>query len=233
MGKTYYTKVDGESVRCADTACAAPGEHLADDLKQTDCRANSEADNFSGPETVPEDREIGDAEVRAQGESPEEPAEQPVDIQRLKEELAGQKAKAEDYVNRLVRLQADFDNYRKRTVKEKEDFFKYASASLCEALLPVLDNFQLALAAKEQDPAQVAEGVAMIFRQLQDVLQKEGLAPIAAVGEQFDPTRHEAVMQEITDEYAENTVTAELRRGYYLKDKLLRPAMVKVAKSEN
>ena len=146
--------------------------------------------------------------------------------------LTEQKAKADEYFNRLVRLQADFDNFRRRTVKEKEDFLKYASASLCEALLPVLDNFQLALAAKEQDPAKVVEGVAMIFRQLQDVLQKEGLTKVTAVGEQFDPNIHEAILQEVTDNYPENTVSEELRPGYYLNDKLLRPALVKVAKSE-
>ncbi len=197
----------------ADRVCAAPGEHLAnDDLKQAGGQTSNDVEDFAGQ-----------AAGHPQGE--------PVDVERLQNELAEQKAKAEEYFNRLVRLQADFDNFRKRTVKEKEDFFKYAAASICEALLPVLDNFQLALAAKEQDPAKVAEGVAMIFRQLQEVLQKEGLTPVAAVGEQFDPALHEAIMQEITDEYDDNTVTAELRQGYYLKDKLLRPALVKVAKS--
>ncbi len=197
----------------ADRACVAPGEHLTDnDLKQEGSQPSNDVEDFAG-----------EAAGHSKGE--------PVDVERLQSELAEQKAKAEEYFNRMVRLQADFDNFRKRTVKEKEDFFKYAAASLCEALLPVLDNFQLALAAKEQDQAKVIEGVAMIFRQLQEVLQKEGLTPVAAVGEQFDPTLHEAIMQEITDQYDENTVTAELRQGYYLKDKLLRPALVKVAKS--
>lgn len=150
---------------------------------------------------------------------------------QTQKQLAEQKAKVEDNFNRLVRLQADFDNYRKRVQKEKEEFFKYASVSLCEALLPVLDNFQLALAASEQDPAKVLEGVEMIYRQLQDVLQKEGLEPIEAVGREFDPSRHEAIMQENTDAHPDNTVIEELRRGYYLRDRLLRPAMVKVAKS--
>jgi len=156
-----------------------------------------------------------------------------VDVEQLQKELAEKKAKNDEYFNRLVRLQADFDNYRKRVQKEKEDFFKYASASLCESLLPVLDNFQLALAAREEDPAKVVEGVEMIYRQLQDVLQKEGLTPVAAVGEQFDPVKHEAVMQEATEEHPENTVIEELRRGYYLKDRLIRPAMVKVAKAKD
>jgi molecular chaperone GrpE len=167
----------------------------------------------------------GDVEVLSEEES--------MNVEQLQDELAKQKAKAEEYYNRLLRLQADFDNYRKRTAKEKEEFINYAAASLCEELLPVLDNFQLALAAKEQNPSKVVEGVTMIIRQLQDILHKEGLTPVTSVGEQFDPTRHEAIMQDITDQYPENTVTEELRKGYYLKDKLLRPALVKVAKSGN
>ncbi|MCG8400610.1 MAG: nucleotide exchange factor GrpE [Firmicutes bacterium] len=151
---------------------------------------------------------------------------------QVQKELDEQKARAEDYYNRLLRLQADFDNYRRRTTREREDFARYASASLCESLLPVLDNFQLALVAKEQDPAKVVEGVEMIYRQLLEVLHKEGLTPVEAEGEQFDPTKHEAAMQEITGDHPDNTVLSELRRGYYLKDKLLRPAMVKVAKAE-
>ncbi len=194
---------------------AAAGEHLSkEDLNKTDHQAIDDAEAFAGDvEALPE--------------------EESMNVEQLQDELAKQIAKAEEYYNRLLRLQADFDNYRKRTAKEKEDFVNYAAASLCEELLPVLDNFQLALAAKEQDPSKVVEGVAMINRQLQDILHKEGLTPVKAVGEQFDPTRHEAVMQEITDQYPENTIIAELRQGYYLKDKLLRPAMVKVAKSGN
>jgi len=154
------------------------------------------------------------------------------DTEQLKKELEEKKAAAEDYYNRLLRLQADFDNYRRRTAREREDFARYASTTLCEALLPVLDNFQLALGAKGQDPAKVVEGVEMIYRQLLDVLQKEGLTPVETQGQEFDPTKHEAAMQESTDQYPDNTVISELRRGYYLKDKLLRPAMVTVAKAE-
>lgn len=160
-----------------------------------------------------------------------EAVEEQLDVQQLRSELAEQKTKAEDYFNRLVRLQADFENYRKRTQREKEEYFKYASASLCEQLLPVIDNFHLALAARDEDPSNVVKGVEMIYRQLEEILQREGLTPIETVGQEFDPAKHEAVMQEETQEHPENMVIAELRRGYYLKDRLLRPAMVKVAKS--
>lgn len=154
-----------------------------------------------------------------------------VDVDSLQKELAEQRQKAEDYLSRLVRLQADFDNFRKRVQREKEELVKYASAQLCEALLPVLDNFQFALAAKDEEPDKVAEGVELIQRQLEEVLSKEGLTPVAAVGEEFNPAQHEAVLVEETAEYPDNTVMAELRRGYMLNDRLIRPAMVKVAKS--
>lgn len=198
-----------------------PGEQHCGEPGETDAGLNG------GPaDENPETAEAVEGELMA-----EEAGEQP-GIEQLQKELQEQKAAAEDYYNRLLRLQADFDNFRKRTTRERDDFARYASAVLCEALLPVLDNFQLALEAKGQDPAGVVKGVEMIYRQLLDVLQREGLTPVEALGQQFDPSKHEAAMQESTDQYPDNTVIAELRRGYYLKDKLLRPAMVKVAKAE-
>ncbi len=153
------------------------------------------------------------------------------DLAALQKQLEEEKAKTEDSYNRLLRLQADFDNYRRRTQTEKEEFFKYATESVMLALLPVLDNFQLALEAKENDPAKVVEGVEMIYRQMLDVLQKEGLSVIEALGGEFDPEKHEAVMQEPAGDKEDNTVTQELRRGYCLKEKVIRPTMVVVAKA--
>ena len=153
------------------------------------------------------------------------------DLEALQKQLEEEKAKTEDSYNRLLRLQADFDNYRRRTQTEKEEFFKYATESVMLALLPVLDNFQLALEAKENDPAKVVEGVEMIYRQMLDVLQKEGLSVIEALGGEFDPEKHEAVMQEPAGDKEDNTVTQELRRGYCLKEKVIRPTMVVVAKA--
>ncbi|MDF9409293.1 nucleotide exchange factor GrpE [Pelotomaculum isophthalicicum JI] len=153
------------------------------------------------------------------------------ELTSLQSQLEEQKARADDYYNRLARVQADYENYRRRTRQEKEEFFKYASEQLIVALLPVLDNFGRALAAESQSIENFKPGVEMIYRQLQDVLQAEGLAPVPAVGEQFDPVKHEAVMQEESDEHPDNTVIEEFQRGYYLKEKVIRPAMVKVAKS--
>ncbi|MCS5696211.1 nucleotide exchange factor GrpE [Desulfofundulus thermocisternus] len=160
-----------------------------------------------------------------------EQRQEEVDVQELERRLAEQTALAQDYFQRLARMQADFENYRRRMNREREEWFKYASQSLVAELLPVVDNFERALAAKEEDPAQVVAGVEMIYRQLMDVLTREGLSPVPAVNEPFDPARHEAIMQEETDSYPDNTVIEELRRGYYFKDRLLRPALVKVARA--
>lgn len=149
----------------------------------------------------------------------------------LEAELKEAKAQAEDYYNRLQRLQAEFDNFRKRTLKEKEELVKYASERVVAELLPVIDNFERALEAAKnsQDISSFAQGVEMIFRQLNNVLGKEGLAPIEAVGQAFDPNIHEAIMQVESEEHPANTVVEEVQKGYYLKDKVLRPSMVKVS----
>ncbi|MHB1407380.1 MAG: nucleotide exchange factor GrpE [Desulfitobacteriaceae bacterium] len=149
----------------------------------------------------------------------------------LEAELKEAKTQADDYYNRLQRLQAEFDNFRKRTFKEKEELVKYASERVVRELLPVIDNFERALEAAKntQDFAALAQGVEMIFRQLNGVLGKEGLAEIEAVGQAFDPNLHEAIMQVDSEEHPANTVVEEVQKGYYLKDKVLRPSMVKVS----
>jgi molecular chaperone GrpE len=149
----------------------------------------------------------------------------------LRQILAEQLSKAEENYDRLLRLQADYDNFRRRTRQEKEEFYKYASEKLINTLLPVLDNFELALSAEGDSIENIKSGVQMIYKQLLDVLATEGVAPIPAVGEQFDPLKHEAVLRAESDEHPDNTIVQELRRGYFLKDKVIRPSMVKVVKS--
>lgn len=147
----------------------------------------------------------------------------------LKKLLDVQTNKAQDYYDRLLRLQADFENFRRRTRQEKEDFYKYASEQMVVALLPVLDNFSLALAAEGDAIDGFKAGVQMIHKQLLDVLAAEGVTPIQAVGEPFDPAKHEAVAQDNSGKHPANTVVEEFRRGYCLRDKVIRPSMVKVA----
>ena len=132
---------------------------------------------------------------------------------------------------RLLRAQADFDNYRRRTVKEKEELAKYASSKLITELLPVVDNFERAIAAAQGggDKDSLAKGVDMIFRQLAQVLEQEGLKPMESVGQPFNPEYHQAIMQVESEEHEEGIVVEEVQKGYILKDKVLRPAMVKVS----
>ena len=150
----------------------------------------------------------------------------------LEEELVKVKAKAEEQYDQLMRLQAEYDNYRKRTLKEKTEIIKYATEGLVGELLPILDNFDRALSAAKvtSDFDSFSQGVEMIFRQIEAALGKEGLKAIDAVGQPFDPNIHEAVLQVATDEHPENIILEELQKGYFLKEKVLRPSMVKVSK---
>lgn len=133
-----------------------------------------------------------------------------------------------DYRDRYLRAVADFDNFRKRSEREKADFFKYAVASVLKDILPVLDNFDRALDhAAEGD--EFHKGVLLIYKQLFDVLQKNGLKTIDETGVHFDPNIHEAVIREEDDSLPNHTVAAVLQKGYFLHDRLLRPALVKVA----
>ncbi|MCM3635485.1 MULTISPECIES: nucleotide exchange factor GrpE [Paenibacillus] len=137
----------------------------------------------------------------------------------------------EEANSKLLRVQADYDNFRKRTQKEKEELAKYASAKLIENLLPSIDNFDRALAASEAtgDFEALAKGLDMIYRQLKSTMEAEGLAEMEPVGTPFNPEFHQAVMTVETDEYEEGIVVEVLQKGYMLKDKVIRPAMVKVS----
>jgi molecular chaperone GrpE len=161
-----------------------------------------------------------------------EPAEKdtPDEVAALKAELEESKAKADEYYAQLQRLKAEFDNFRKRTQKEKEDAAKYSSEKIIGSLLPVLDNFERAVDScrNTKDFASLSQGVEMILRQFLKVLEDEGLKAIAAKGQQFDPNLHEALLREETEQ-AENMILEELQKGYYLKDKVLRPSRVKVS----
>ncbi|AYB45617.1 nucleotide exchange factor GrpE [Paenibacillus lautus] len=171
--------------------------------------------------------------------SPEEAVnpEQEVPVTESADEAAGSaeleklQAELQEQQQRTLRVQADFDNFRRRTQKEKEDLGKYASSKLITELLPVIDNFERALQASEENPEfeSFSKGVSMIFRQLESVLATEGLSAMKSVGEPFNPEYHQAIMQVESDEYEEGIVVEEVQKGYMLKDKVLRPAMVKVS----
>ena len=134
----------------------------------------------------------------------------------------------DEYKNRYVRALADFENFRKRTEREKADFFRYATAAVLKDILPVLDNFDRALDHAEEGD-DFHKGVLLIYKQLYDVLLRNGLKPIDESGVAFDPNIHEAVVREEDDSVPNHTVVAILQKGYFLHDRLLRPALVKVA----
>lgn len=145
--------------------------------------------------------------------------------------IAELRQQAEEYNNRYLRAQADFDNFRRRTLKEKEELAQYASMKLITQLLPVVDNFGRALqtSGDQSDSQSFHKGVDMIYRQLLQVLEAEGLKAMEPVGQPFDPEMHQAIMQVESDEHEEGIVVEVVQPGYWLKDKVIRPAMVKVS----
>jgi len=151
------------------------------------------------------------------------------ELAEQREELERTRQERDALLDRLARLQAEFDNYRKRNAREQQDFRDYALVEAIKSLLPVVDSFDRALASPARDSDEFHSGIELINRQLHDALAKLGVQPIAAQGELFDPNLHEAVQMVETDEAEDHHVLDELQRGYKLKDRLLRPAMVRVA----
>ena len=150
------------------------------------------------------------------------------------EELKARAAKADEHWDRLLRTTADLENFKKRAAREKTEAAQFASASLLQKLLPILDNFEMAQMAAQSvqgdSLASLQAGVAMIQQQLKTILTDSGLEEIDASGKPFDPTLHEAVSQQETIEVPENHIVQQIRKGYKLRDRLLRPASVIVAK---
>lgn len=155
-------------------------------------------------------------------------AESPADL--VVSELTRQR---DDYHDRLLRKAAEFDNYRKRVDRERREFADMAAVDLLTELLPLVDDLERALQAEAGSEAAVAYrmGVELIHKQLLELLRRRGVVPIDALGADFDPRVHQAVIHEASDAHRDGEVMAELRRGYRLGDRLLRPAMVKVAKA--
>ncbi len=150
--------------------------------------------------------------------------------EELLKEIEELKEKLEAADNRYLRLQADFENFKRRTRLDQEASEKYRAQKLATDLLPVLDNFERALQieADNDQTKSLLQGMEMVYRTLLDALKKEGVEPIEAVGQEFDPNYHHAVMQGNDENYGSNIVTEELQKGYLLKDRVIRPSMVKV-----
>lgn len=146
-------------------------------------------------------------------------------------ELARLRAERDNLIDRLARLQAEFDNARKRASREQQEFRDYALADSIKQLLPILDSFERALQSEHPDKDEFRNGVELIYKQFQDALAKLGLHPIPAAGEIFDPHLHQAIQMVDTNDAEDHQILDELQRGYKLKDRLLRPSMVRVARN--
>jgi molecular chaperone GrpE len=149
----------------------------------------------------------------------------------LRAKIEQLEADAKEASNRYLRLAADFDNYKKRSRQEQSETVQYANADLIGSLLPVVDNFHRVI---ESAPVEVDEawlkGIKLTLQQLDELLASQGVSPIESVGTPFDPTLHEAIGHEESDEHPEDTVVSEVRKGYRLHDRVVRPALVRVAR---
>ncbi|MBR3580317.1 MAG: nucleotide exchange factor GrpE [Lachnospiraceae bacterium] len=192
--------------------------------------AGEEAGAQTGEEiNTPETAEDTGAAEAVKGEVCEAPAEE-----ESKEEATAKDKKDEKIAelnDRLIRNLAEFDNYRKRTDKEKSQMFEMGAKSIIEKILPAIDSFELGLAAlSEEDRASgVGQGMEKIYKQLMTILEGAGVKQIEALGKEFDPNLHNAVMHEENEEFGENTVSQELQKGYMYNDSVIRHSMVKVA----
>jgi molecular chaperone GrpE len=185
----------------------------------------TEANGEAAPASGPAPTASGPTETKTEAEA-EKPAPDP---------LEEAKAEAARMKEQWIRTAADFDNFRKRTRRELEDTRKAGKEDLLKELLPVFDNLERAIqsAQRATDVKAVAEGLAMIVRQYNDTLARSGITKVASVGSQFDPTYHEAIQQVETDEHPPGTVVAEVQPGYMHGDRLVRAAMVVVAKPKS
>ena len=187
-------------------------EAAADDVKADEAKAESGDDAKASEEASPNDeaqsgeKESGDGEVGKAEEA--------------------QESESEKY----LRLLAEFQNFKKRAAKEKTDIHAYANEKLMADLLPVLDNFERALETKTEEVESYAKGMELIFTQMKTALENHGLKEIVALGEDFDPNKHSAVMTEESDEYESGKVSKVLQKGYELNGRVIRPAMVAVTK---
>ena len=182
--------------------------------------SNHKNNPFKNPESIVEDSDLNENKTE--------------ESQEKKEEINNELQEKYDTLNQqYLRLAADFDNFRKRSESEREELLKYGTENALKKLIEVLDNFERGKKALEnvEDCQKVKESFDLVHKQVTEVLTKLGLEEIDTQGKEFDPNFHEAVMQTPTDEYPENTIVAELQKGYKYGDKVLRASLVNVASS--
>ncbi len=203
---------------------------MADEKKKSASENNKEKDKESDTKKDINKKTTADAEAttsekeeKADSSTAEDKPDEKSELDKAKEQIQG-------LSDKLMRKAAEFDNYKKRTAKEKEDFYKMAVCETVAPLLPVLDNLERAVDAAEAagESGSVLDGIKMVKKQFEDALSGIGIEHIDAVGKEFDPEKHNAVMTGDSDE-AENTVIEEFQKGYTYKDKVVRHSMVKVS----
>jgi len=155
------------------------------------------------------------------------------ELANLRQQLAAKDQEAKDNYDRYVRQIAEAENFKKRNARERDDAIRFANEMLLKDLLPIIDNLERAIAhaASGENGKPLVEGVEMVLRGFLDVLSKFGVSPIVAVGEPFDPSKHEAIAQVVSDVHEPNVIVEELHKGYMFRDRLLRAALVSVAKA--
>lgn len=190
-----------------------------------------EIDEAEAEETVadeaPETAEAADA-AAPEADAEAETTASEEDAAALKAQVESLKAALEEKDNRVKRLQADFENFRRRTSKEREELANVVTQDLLKSMLPILDNFDRAMAAEQKDNESFQKGVEMIYTQLHETLKNAGLELIDTAGQKFDPNFHQAVMRVENPDLEDDTIAQELQKGYIVKGRVIRPSMVQV-----
>lgn len=186
--------------------------------REIDEAISSEDDEPKGDESV-------EGEAPAEGSAPEEELDEAAALKKQVEDLTSRLQESE---SSLKRLRADFENFRRRTVKEKEELGAVVVQEILKGMLPLLDNFERAMAADDKESENFHKGVEMIFGQLQEILKKNGLEVIETKEAKFDPNFHQAVMRVQNPEMEDESIVAELQKGYIVKGRVIRPSMVQV-----
>ena len=203
------------------------GEEAVEAQKAAEQEEAAEAESVSGEQKAEGE---ADSEEGASEEEPEKAEEEPEKMKKKKKKEKWEE-RIEELEDRVKRQMAEFDNFRKRTEKEKSHMYEVGAKDVIEKILPVVDNFERGLASvpEEQKSDPVIDGMEKVYRQLMTILTDLGVTPIEAVGEEFDPNYHNAVMHVEDEELGENVVAEEFQKGYMYRDTVIRHSMVKVA----
>lgn len=197
-------------------------KEMQQEIDEVEAEENA-ADEAEAPETAEaSESDAAEADAAAEAEAPDE------DAAALKVQVESLKAALEEKDNRVKRLQADFENFRRRTSKEREELANVVTQDLLKSMLPILDNFDRAMAAEQKDNESFQKGVEMMYTQLNETLKNAGLELIDTAGQKFDPNFHQAVMRVENPDLEDDTIAQELQKGYIVKGRVIRPSMVQV-----